>query len=452
MKHLFEQTLRRITAAIAVVAALTACSSNPDSANVSGDVKVLAPMNDDKAASHYSLQFIELLGLNNLQEVSGKFVHFFFSPRIVNNHLDGVAPKGRFIRNTNGNYVPANDLSQQMTVIYAHMQRLAQMDVDLGAEGINQWPRDVGVGVRVTGGMDNNAFYDGKTDSMLFVPYTQADLPIAVNGGILAHEHFHSLFYKIVLKGLAEDATVHDREFFLKNAGIEEIDTKDDSKSGETKTEPKESNRIVDMTRPQLIATDDDIHAAYQKTLLRGINEGMADFWGWVYTGNPDFIASSLPSEKSARSLSVSGTRGLDWLPTELSVKRSVSTYMTYDLNQTQYLTGYAYTVGTQYSRVMKGFADLIASNRGLDSLTARRQVAKWLLASLATLRSDVEKSSDGSYYNPGNFVQGFVGAIPDLQEKECNYWMAVMNNSISSSDKKQTCKQDGSWKLVPAE
>lgn len=435
MKRVFS----RITAAISVVAALTACSSNPDSANVSGDVKVLAPMNDDKAASHYSLQFIELLGLNNLQEVSGKFARFFFSPRIVNSHLDGVAPKGRFIRNTNGNYVPANDLSQQMTVIYAHMQRLAQMDIDLGAEGINQWPRDIGVGVHVTGGMDNNAFYDGKTDSMLFVPYTQADLPIAVNGGILAHEHFHSLFYKIVLKGLAEDATVHDREFFLKSAGIEDIET-------------KESNRIVDLTRPQVVTTDDEIHAAYQKTLLRGINEGMADFWGWVYTGNPDFIASSLPSEKSARSLTVSGTRSLDWLPTELSVKRSVSVYMAYDMNQTQYLTGYAYTVGTQYSRVMKGFADLIASNRGLDSLTARRQVAKWLLTSLTTLRSDVEKNSDGSYYNPGNFVQGLVGAIPDLQEKECNYWMAVMNNSISSSDKKQTCKQDGSWKLVPAE
>lgn len=446
MKRVFS----RITAAIFIasgflaVTILGGCSASPDSAEVSGDIKVLAPMNDANSPSNYSLKLFELTGLSNLQEVSGKFARFFFSPRIINNHLSGTAPKGKFIRNTDGNYIPANDLSQQMVVIYAHMQQLAQLDKELGAEGINKWPRDVGMGVRVRGGMSNNAFYDGKTDSMLLVPYTQDNLPIAVNAGILAHEHFHSLFYKIILKGLDLEASIHNRGMFLKEAGIGEVGVEGRELRVpvgrlESRAETKASS-----------AADNSIHKYYHSALLRGINEGLADFWGWMYTGNPDFIAASLPSEKIARSLEVRDVSAVNSLPSELAVRRSVGIYISYDQeNIEKYLTGYAYTLGTQFSRVLKRLSDISAESRSLEDKAARKSIAKLIVQILPLMRTDLEKSNDGSYYNSVQFVQALLSVMPEMNEQECQYLAEVYKNSGEATQAKKTCKQDGSWKLV---
>ncbi len=420
---------------------LGGCSSNPDSANVSGDIKVLAPMNDAKSASNYSLSFIELSGLSNLQEVSGRFVKFFFSPRIIDNHLNGEAPKGKFIRNNDGNYIPANDISQQMVVIYAHMQRLAEMDKEVGAENVNKWPRDVGIGVKVKGGMRNNAFYDGKTDSMLIVPYTQQDLPIAINAGILAHEHFHSLFYKLVLKGLGQAASNHDRALFLRESGIQDLEQT-----------PSSMGRIEGRVTP-LQPNDQDseeVHTYYHSALLRGINEGLADFWGWMYTGNPDFIAASLPSEKVARSLNVRNVLAVNSLPTEIAIRRTIGVYISYDPNNVDgSLTGYAYTLGTQFSRFLKRLSDISAKSHNLEDKDARKEIAKLVVQVLPLLRTDLDKTSDGSYYSSVQFVNALASVMPEMNEQECQYLAEVFANSSGNADVKKTCKQDGSWKLV---
>lgn len=417
---------------ILAMSALAACTSNPEAASISGDVKVLAPMNDPQS-SKYILQFVELNGITNLAEVTGRFARFFFSPRISQNRLGGVSAKGHFLRNTDGNFVPMDDLSQQMVAIYAHMQSLAQLDAAVGAAGVNKWPRDIGLGVVVKGSMSNNAFYDGKTDSMLFVPYTQSDLPISVNGGILAHEHFHSLFYKIVLRGSSDEASIHDRQGFLKVAGVETLDA-----------------RTVDSDRSITESSNEtDLHQYYHSSLVRGMNEGLADFWGWMYTGNPDFIAASLPQEKGARTLEALDKVSVAKLPKTTDLKRAVGIYLSYDKeNVSQYLTGYAYTVGTQFSRMMKGFTDISAQARGLKDLEARRKVATWLIRMLPGLRADLAKIQDGSYYQSTQFVQSLTAVIPDLQEKECLYLADVFNNT-SASTKKMICKQETNWKLV---
>ncbi|WP_413585357.1 hypothetical protein [Bdellovibrio sp. HCB274] len=426
--------LPKITSVMLLALAVTACSGQENTSQVSGSVQVLAPMNDSK--SSLSLKFIELSGLDNLREVSGRFVRFFISPRILDNRLNGPAPQGRFIKNSDEKYVPTNEQSQQLVVIYAHMQNLAKMDEAVGAGGVNRWPRDIGVAVRESSGLVNNALYDGTTDSILIVPYTHQNLPIAVNGGILAHEHFHSLYYKLVMKDFSDPAgeqTVntgsnHDRAQFLEAAGIT------DSSDQATPNPRTESGLKIGKGR-EVALSEKLVKRYYNRYLHRGLNEGLADFWGWVYTGDADFIASSLPDFKLQRSLNI-GEYEVVGLVSADRLRGIAASYVNFNSRQTyeEYMRDMAYSLGTKYSRLLKHFADKSAEARGVDAVEMRLKVASWIVATLPAFRQDFVENEANIYYPPTRFLQVFAAQIPDMNEKECQFLVEVMNSAEGSS------------------
>lgn len=432
-----KRVLSRITAAICLVSALGACAPQADTASEAGAIRALTPMNNSQG--NYALDFFELKGIQDLQTLSGKYVQFYMSPRIVNNKLQGTAPKTRFIRNSEGNYVPANELTQQLVTVYAHMQKLALLDEELGAAGVNKWPRDVGVAVRVKGGLNNNAFYDGETDSMLFVPYDQAGLPIAINGGILAHEHFHSLFYKLAVPDLPFQGSVHDREEFLNIVAGEDLATR--------------ARRQI----PIVVGGEDmdanSLRSYYTLVLTRGMNEGFADFWGWMYTGNPDFISMSLPKEGANRSLKVTDESSINSLPSQESIERSLNVF--YNTGSTKrmkdYAVGYAYSLATQYSRVLKRFSDIHAQAQGMDSLMARKEVAKVLIKTLPKIRETFAALGEEPYTS-AHFVMSFSQQLENMKQEECDYLAEVLNNSGDISNFKYVCNNENGLKIVKQE
>ncbi|WP_374075451.1 hypothetical protein [Bdellovibrio bacteriovorus] len=427
MKRVFG----RITAAILITSTLGACSPEPHSAQENGSVRVLAPMSNSKGT--YSLDVMELHGIEDLQTMAGRFVRFFMSPRIINSRLDGQSPKTRFIRNKQGEYIPANEITQQLVTVYAHMQRLAELDEELGASGVNKWPRDIGVAVKVKGGVRNNAFYDGATDSMLFVPYTQNGLPIAINGGILAHEHFHSLFYKLVLPESPYKGSVHDREEILKITDVQE----DLSTSTRQRLDvlPIESHMRMD---------EGTLHFYYHMAITRGLNEGLADFWGWMYTGDPDFIAQSLPGEKNARSLKVTDETSVNSLPSPEALQRSLKIFYNSGDNKKmkEYSIGFAYSLATQYSRFLKRLTDIYAKDRGVEPLQARKEIAKVLIKTLPKIKSSFEGLSE-DYYTSVQFVESLIEQLGELKENECAFLAQVMTNSVEVSNEKFVCKSN---------
>ena len=426
MKRVFS----RITATILAASTLSACAPQSETVEEKGTVRVLAPQSDSK--SGYALQTLDLLGIQDLQTVSGKFVRFFMSPRIVKGKLTGRPAVSRFIKNQEGEFIPANEMTQQLVAIYAHTQRLAQLDDELGAGGVNVWPRDVGVGVRVKGGQSNNAYYDGDTDSMLVVPYNQAGLPIAINGGILAHEHFHSLFYKIVLKSTKESkVTAHNLEEVL---GASSIVHEELSARGRLKPSDIEGADLEEAA----------LQKYYRQAMLRGLNEGLADFWGWMYTGTPDFIAQSLPKEKMNRSLDVDGIFATYELPSEATIKNSLQVF--YKTGNTakfeSYVTGYAYVIGTQFSRMLKSFTEVSAKERGSESLAARKEVAKVILRTLGHLKSELAEGKD-AYYRAEKYVLSFAKGIPEMKQAECEFLAGVINASQDQANTTYSCKKN---------
>lgn len=431
MKRVFS----RITAAILMSGALSACAPQSETAEQTGTVRVLAPQSNSKAG--YSLQTVELLGIEDLQTVTGKFVRFFLSPRITNNTLHGRPAVARFIKNKSGDFIPANEITQQLVTIYAHTQKLAMLDEELGAGGVNQWPRDVGIGVRVKGSAGtNNAFYDGATDSMLVVPYTQDGLAIAINGGILAHEHFHSLFFKMVLKDEAKnDAAIHSRDEFLQNNAIVHEDL-----AGRGRRE-----------KPVLIGDELDeatLLKFHRLALMRGLNEGLADFWGWMYTGNPDFIAQSLPKQKRVRSLEVSDLFGIYELPNKVVVRNNLELFHASGERTKfrEYVTGYAYTVGTQFSRVLKRFTDIYSKERGIEDLAGRKEIAKVVIKMLPSLKSDLVEKKD-AFYSHEQFLQSFLKELGEMKKKECEFLAEVLETSAELPTI-YSCVEEAGWVL----
>ncbi len=115
--------------------------------------------------------------------------------------------------------------------------------------------------------------------------------------------------------------------------------------------------------------SEESLHSYYHMALKRGLNEGLADFWGWMYTGDPDFIAQSIPAVKESRSLKASNDM-TNVLPDMNTIKDWIEArYLM--LRHKQDIDGdivnYAYTLATSFSRFMKSYTDIYAQARGID-------------------------------------------------------------------------------------
>lgn len=422
---------------ILVLVLVLGCSREPDIHKVSGDVKTRIPFTAEGGA--YSLQEVVLSGITSLYEFSGRYANFYISPAVAESKIYGHRPKARFLK-SGELYVPADELSLQVAVIYAHLQRFAALDTELGAGEVNQWPRDVGIAVRYLKGNKyeiNNAFYDGSTDAILVVPYVQDNLPIAVNGGILAHEHFHSLYYKIVEKNLVKEALpLHGLEI------KEEVLAK------------KPAEKISPPRKKPLPENSEGFIEDYHTLFSRGINEGLADFWAWIYTGDPDFLQYSLPTEKASRSLDLSADKEEAFkFPNAAVWKMRVLNRFNPNLEDKCRFDNVAYCLGTDYARTLKRFTKVVETSRGLDSQAARKVVGSAVIKALPLLRDALLALKKTEYFEPTSFFTMVESTMADrtLQEKE------FLEALLAKAAKKETLGGDdallppGDPKLPPA-
>lgn len=245
-------------------AVLTACGRT-----VSGPLQVQIPW--PQGRGHYVPTVVTLNTVSDLQSMSGSVADTRVEPGLGDNDLVGAKFSGRFMRDANGFYVPL-DQSLQAATVYAHLEHLNQLDQQLGIAQLGQWPRHVGLQARVTTGAArdrlNNAFYIGSANALILLPFvpvhTQpAPTPFSINAGVLAHEHFHSIFEFLVM-----------RRGLMLVMGPQAI-APTESLPGPPRTSLNESTEMVN------------------DYVIRGLNEGLADVWGWIYSGDPEFFSAS---------------------------------------------------------------------------------------------------------------------------------------------------------------
>lgn len=344
------------------------------------------------------MQDVTLRTLRDLNSLDGEAAEILQGPTLRNQQLVGFRPQIRVAKGARGVWLPMDTFSVELLSLYSSFESLKEMDARMGWQNLLPWPRRVGVDARIGSDGDiwsyqvDNALYVGELDSYLFVPYKREELPLIANAAVIGHEHFHAHFFRIVLAPLIRNPP--------------EVMRRQDAEPGlPSRLRPPQSGAsVVEASRLQAkkwilvlsphssrLSVDDKeptaADLAYFMTVVRGVNEGLADVWGWAFTGDLRFVSRSIP-ERIDRNLTRSGKLSAN-LVKELRVLSSQS-------NKVEEVVGLAYLYGTQIATAIVSQAKLWATEGKVTSdADARDRVAKAITRVLAGMAKDLQTKGE---------------------------------------------------------
>ena len=358
----------------------------------------------------YRLTPIEIQSFTRPLELRGELAQIFVEPYSTDFGLAGELAVGRYVSSDNI-WTPSDFITLQAVTIYAHMEKLYKIDQDLGVAW-RSTPRHIGLHAMVDMGggapMTNNAFYDGRIDAMVVVPYTDQNLPLSMNAGVLAHEHFHSIFFQQVMMPMIRQLKIEQTNFKL--------------------NEILEENKWDGLRRGQCSTENDPLNSQvlYLQILIRGLNEGLADFWGWIYTGDGDFISKSMLEMSTTRKLSSEAER----LPTAAEIKDLIDS-----ANCRQSIVSDAYRLGTRFARILYQFVR--KNGLAVETQTDRLEVGRSLVQSLSgasklfiTAARALDDHKEGDLLEPEAMLQVFIDGLPARNAESCKFLRSKLINT----------------------
>lgn len=289
----------------------------------------------------YAVQKVEVATLTNPSTMHGGAA----SLRLQRGPY-GPPPKADFITDSDGTLIPANFETLQMAVVYAHMEKLEILEDSMGFKGLLPRPRTVSVEFAMQDDvgrpMSDNAFYYPSWDSLVILPFKGRDIPITFNAGVLAHEHFHAIFQHTV-----------------GSASVSELSHSEVPWAEMPSLDCEKRMRNVAAAHSKAKAPDQKI---LPMILMRALNEGLADYWGWVYTRDDSYIAKSLPQLTDERKISS-------------QIKALPSKEFFEDIAKIQQLNvavDVSYCLGTYFSRFMRRLSEVEGTEVTAQNLLSR--------------------------------------------------------------------------------
>jgi hypothetical protein len=339
---------------VAAFSVLAGCAKPMGSECGGGGHRFLLPWPDKTGA--YSFQEVNIETLNSPYKMSGQAAKIFFESKLTDQGFQGDVAEPHLTRS--GDICVPTDADSVATLsAYAQMERLYRFDQKLGIASQISWPRAVGVQIHLQdneGGLtENNGLYFPESDSMAVVPYTLEGTPLAINHGILAHEHFHAHFQTQVLNAI-------NSVLNLPQAG------------------PSWTFAAFAM-KPRVEDVDGaDTKSVYglNQFVLRAWNEGLADLYAAISQGRPDFFSDSFPSRLSERS--VAG-------PFETMRTSADLQYYAHDRTVTVgQLKAMSYQEGTRMARLFYYFAQKEDAQEFLrDLMSSLKDISESVMPSL---------------------------------------------------------------------
>lgn len=357
-------------------------------------------------SGEYELQDIVLQTFTEPRKLRGQVAEIIVDPRVTGGQLIGEEPIGRWTETKVDGVikrVPSDFVTLQAAVLYAHHEKLNLIDRSLGLFASLKGPSKIGLLSRLSDGFStqlilNNAIFDGRLDVLFVVPFTGPELPISLNAGIIAHEHFHRLFQAVVLRRLQAvplQAAVNFDDHLCQGAKVSATEEED----------PAEALGGLPL-ESQLVPLK-----IWNQTVLRGVNEGLADFWGWSYANDDFFVGRSLgEQEDSARRLDRKPAK----LPSQVAFRNTLITIGSSGrpvLKSESGRVAAAYRLGTEYARVLRTFVDAVEAS-GVDREKARAQVRRAVGRSLENLSIDISALWLKSELNPELLLRPVVSGL----------------------------------------
>lgn len=294
--------LKKRSVAIRIfVLLLTAISVLSCTKKDEGGQRFLLPWPDESGQEQLKVVTIETLG--SPYEVSGPAADIYLQSSFSSSGFMGD-PARPHLTLVDGVFVPMDVNSSLGLTLYAHLERIFKLDQELDIAAELSWPRKIGYEVLVQSQESqslefNNARYFIDYDVISFLPTSNGKTSLAINPGVIAHEHYHAHFNYRVLQKISQKQQRSEVEVF-----------------------------------------NDDV-------ILRGWNEGLADYYGFVYSQNPKFLEISLGHDiGEARKMGVEKPhviRSADF-HYDLFVSLRASNYP---------VAGLGYSVGTDIARVL---------------------------------------------------------------------------------------------------
>lgn len=318
----------RVMVLLMFVAALSACGQKGGGG---GDTKFLIPWHD--ANGKYELEEVTIETLASPNELRGAAAEVYSHAAFNDSGFNGSIARPHITKSGNL-YIPLDTESATAIAVYAQFDRLYKYEQQQKSLSQLNWPRRVGIETTVRGDeivAHNNAHYFTSLDVIGVVPFTkEGAVPVALNHGILAHEHFHAHFQTQVMNALNR-AKPQPIVSALESLFYPLVFEAAPAPKPTTKS-PRDLNNLI----------------------LRAWNEGLADLFAGIFQNQPDFFQASLPYLSDARDLDQEP--GKMWMADD--VKRRTS-----EVSTKERLAGLAYEQGTVLARMLYHIA-----NNGTES------------------------------------------------------------------------------------
>lgn len=407
--------------------------NDADSATGQVKVQIIAPGSVSEAplsAPPYAVKVVDLLDVYDLVSASGKYARFYTRASRTDALLNGTQPRGQYMKNKDGVFIPKNFLTQQIATLYYHSQNMIQLETSLDLDSKRTSPLKIVLDTPVlnTTQNENNAFYDGELDAIIYLKYSEGSLPLSLNGGVFAHEYFHSIFERVVLKA------IRTNQIFTAPISINKLINKKTLEYAKNVDLSDQIEKLNEQLAAGPISLNSENVKWYYTLLVKGFNEGLADYWGWQYVNDSAFIAHSLPQTLMTRKLDLK-TQNIDTLQLLSEAEMLSIVYQVSASNEEklELVNAFSYLLGSRVALFFKSYSEKVQKERGLNDVEIKKlmnqAVINFVKIMARTLPEITMANDQTELVSTYTLMYDFISFQEIKTKNECDFLRAFLEN-----------------------